>query len=75
MMLNHHAGRQKQAFGNLPGLPGLPALPAETVSSTAEGNPPTTRAGGQDDVSSQANSLKFLIGYAEKKLRAWERPR
>ena len=57
MMLKHHACRQKQASGNLPGLPALPALPAlpglpaETVSSTAEQNPPTTRAGGQDDVS------------------------
>ena len=54
MMLKHHAFVQKQASGNssaLPVLPALPALPPDQVSSTAERNPPTTRAGGQDDVS------------------------
>ena len=41
--------------------PADPDYPDYQVSSTAARNLPTTRAGGQDDVSSQANSLKLYI--------------
>ena len=39
--------------------PADPDNPGNQVSSSAARNLPTTRAGGQDDVSSQANSLKL----------------
>ncbi len=41
------------------GFPRMHYFPANQVSSAAARNHPTTRAGGQDDVSSQANSLKL----------------
>ena len=44
---------------NSPDLPGLPALPAEVVSASAGRNLPSTRAGGQDDVS--LNKLPQII--------------
>ena len=55
-----------QAFGNSPADPAFPAFAAQIVYKIAVLNYPATCAGGQDDVSSQANSFKtrhFCTAY------------
>ena len=57
----HWPCQQKTTSGNSshdPHDPADPADPAEVVSASASRNLLSTRAGGQDDVSSQANSPK-----------------
>ena len=55
----YRACHQLGAKTNSSADPADPDYPDYQVSSTAARNLPTTRAGGQDDVSSQANSLKL----------------
>ena len=45
---------------------GDPDFPPDQVSSAAARNHPNTRAGGQDDVSSQANSLKLAAWAVDR---------
>ena len=45
----------------LPAATGSYRQPAEVPGASAARDLPSTRAGGQDDVSSQANSLKFYF--------------
>ena len=57
----HWPCQQKTTSGNSSHDPADPADPAEVVSASAARNLLSTRAGGQDDVSSQANSLKLAF--------------
>ena len=50
---------KKQWFLQIWNSPPDPADPADQVSGAAVRDLPSTRAGGQDDVSSQTNSLKL----------------
>ena len=52
-----------EILGTHPRIPRISPDPADQVSSAAARNHPTTRAGGQDDVSSQANSLQQLMRF------------
>ena len=49
--LKYRACAQNQAARNSPADPADPADPPEAVAATAARTPPSTRAGGQDDVS------------------------
>ena len=56
----HETVNKKKLFGTQPPEPGQPAERPESlevVSASADQTPPSTRAGGQDDVSF-TNSLK-----------------
>ena len=46
------------------GFRGIPRDPAEVAGASAARDLPSTRAGGQDDVSSQADSLK-ISGFSK----------
>ena len=43
--------RGSRGFRTIPRIPRIPYYPAEVVAATAVRNPPSTRAGVQDDVS------------------------
>ena len=60
--LSSMIGNKFEIFKAHPWIPQILQIsqgPPDQVSSAAARNHPTTRAGGQDDVSSQANSVKI----------------
>ena len=59
MLLKHRACAQNLASRNSAGAPGAPGSSPDQVSSTAARDLPSTRAGGQKDVSSKQTPSKY----------------